>query len=88
VNAQRHRVPSYRLHKASGQGIATFNGRDVYFGLHADPKSKEMYDRFVPDTHAIAASFGRCTGSAKTHASARCGPIRAGQWVSENPVGV
>ena len=27
-----HRVPSYRLHKSSGNGVVTFEGKDYYLG--------------------------------------------------------
>jgi integrase len=47
VAARSPRIPSYRLHRASGQGIATFNGRDVYFGHHRDPASRAAYDRML-----------------------------------------
>lgn len=31
---QRERIPSYRLHKASGQAVVTLDGRDHYLGVH------------------------------------------------------
>lgn len=47
--ARPPRIPTYRLHRASGQGIATFNGRDVYFGHHRDPASRAGYDRMLAE---------------------------------------
>jgi hypothetical protein len=41
------RTPSYRHHKASGQGVATFNGHDKYFGSFRSKASKAAYDRFL-----------------------------------------
>ena len=29
-----NRLPSYRLHKASGQAVVTLNARDIYLGEH------------------------------------------------------
>jgi hypothetical protein len=40
-----HRLPSYRKHRASGQAIVTFNGRDFYLGPHGTKASKAEYDR-------------------------------------------
>ena len=28
------RIPSYRLHKPSGQAVVTINGRDIYLGKY------------------------------------------------------
>src|SRR5262249_42641764 len=32
---RRHRTPSYRLHKPSGQAVVTLDGRDIYTTLMA-----------------------------------------------------
>ena len=37
------RVPSYRLHKASGNGIVTLSGKDHYLGPHRTPASQKRY---------------------------------------------
>jgi integrase len=37
--------PSYRLHKPSGLGVATVEGKDHYFGPFADPASRRKYDQ-------------------------------------------
>lgn len=42
-------VPSYRLHKATGQAVVTLNGRDYYLGTHASPESRAEYDRLVAE---------------------------------------
>lgn len=42
-----NRVPSYRLHKASGQAIVTLDGRDQYLGVYDTSESKENYDRLI-----------------------------------------
>src|ERR1700677_147953 len=39
------KIPSFRLHKPSGLAVATFNGRDVYFGAFASAESGEKYER-------------------------------------------
>lgn len=41
------RVPSYRLHKASGQAIVTIAGRDHYLGKHGTEASRRAYDALV-----------------------------------------
>jgi integrase len=46
------RVPSYRLHRASGQAVVTLNGRDCYLGRHNTPESRAAYDRLVGEWQA------------------------------------
>jgi hypothetical protein len=41
------RVPSYRLHKPSGQAVVTLDGNDVYLGAHGTPESHARYDRQI-----------------------------------------
>lgn len=41
------RVPSYRLHKPSGQAVVTLSGRDHYLGVHGTLESKTAYNRLV-----------------------------------------
>ena len=43
----KNRVPSYRKHKASGQGVVTLNGRDVYLGKYDTAASREAYAREI-----------------------------------------
>lgn len=40
-------VPSYRLHKQSGQAIVTLSGRDFLLGAHGTPESHQEYRRRV-----------------------------------------
>ncbi len=40
-------VPSYRLHRGSGQAVVLVNGRDVYLGVHGTPESKTKYQDIV-----------------------------------------
>jgi hypothetical protein len=42
-------IPTYRYHKASGQGIVTLNGIDHYLGAHGTPESKAKYDRLIAE---------------------------------------
>ena len=41
------RMPSYRLHKPSGQAVVTLAGRDYYLGAHDTPQSRERYDQLL-----------------------------------------
>ncbi len=43
----RKKIPSYRLHKASGQAVVWINGRDLYLGKHGSRESREAYDRLI-----------------------------------------
>jgi hypothetical protein len=40
-------LPKYRKHRASGQAIVTFEGRDFYLGPHGTQASKIEYDRLI-----------------------------------------
>ena len=41
------KVPSYRLHKASGQAVVVLNGTSIYLGPFDSPESRARYDRVV-----------------------------------------
>ena len=41
------RVPSYRHHRPSGQGVVTLNGRDFYLGTWNTKASRAEYDRLI-----------------------------------------
>ncbi|MDA7928496.1 site-specific integrase [Mariniblastus sp.] len=43
------RIPTYRLHKASGQAVVTINGRDHYLGKWNTASGKAKYDRVIAE---------------------------------------
>ncbi len=43
------RIPSYRLHKPSGQAVVRINGRDIYLGVHGTEASRQEYDRIIAE---------------------------------------
>jgi len=45
-------VPSYRLHKQSGQAVVTLNGRDFLLGPHGTPSSRAEYRRRIAEWEA------------------------------------
>jgi hypothetical protein len=54
---RRNPVPTYRLHKQSGQAIVTLTGglgrrRDVMLGRHGSPESRAEYARVLVDWEA------------------------------------
>ncbi len=46
---RRKRLPSYRLHKPTGQAVVTLNGKDYYLGRHGTQMSKDAYDRLTAE---------------------------------------
>jgi len=44
---RRRGVPSYRLHRPSGQAVVTLSGKDLYLGPHGAKDSRAEYDRLV-----------------------------------------
>lgn len=53
----RHRksVPSYCLHKSSGQAVVRLDGVDHYLGLFGSPESHERYERAIAEWRANQA---------------------------------
>ncbi len=43
------KLPSYCLHKASGQAVVTLDGRDHYLGKHDTPESIEKYKELLAE---------------------------------------
>jgi len=41
------RVPTYGLHKATGQAVVRLNGKDHYLGKYDSPESRAAYDRLI-----------------------------------------
>jgi integrase len=48
----KHRVPSYRRHRRSGQAVVTLDGHDFYLGPHGTKTSRGEYDRLVGEWQA------------------------------------
>ena len=45
----RQSVPSYRLHKPSGQARTIIHGRHIYLGKYNSPESREKYARLLAE---------------------------------------
>lgn len=43
------KVPSYRLHKASGQAVVELSGKTVYLGKHGTKASRKAYDLAIAE---------------------------------------
>src|SRR5437870_1596981 len=61
-------IPTYRLHKRSGQAVVTLrdptgNRRDVYLGPYDSPESKTEYNRVLAEHQANVAAVLRCGSS-------------------------
>ncbi len=46
---RKSKVPSYCLHKASGQAVVRINGRDHYLGLYGTDESYAEYSRLIAE---------------------------------------
>ncbi len=49
---KKRRVPKLRHHKASDRAVATFNGRDIYFGRFGTSNALQRYHRYVAEWDA------------------------------------
>ena len=47
--SRNSRVPSLRLHKASGRGYTVLNGKAVYCGEHGTPEAEQHYHQVIAE---------------------------------------
>jgi hypothetical protein len=52
---RRSKVPSYRLHKPSGQARVIIGGEHLYLGPYGSAESREKYARLVAERFAPGA---------------------------------
>ena len=55
-------LPSYRLHKRSGQAVVTLNGKDHYLGRYKSNASREEYERIIAEYIANGKKLPPTTG--------------------------
>ena len=53
---KRSHVPSYRLHKPSGQARVIINGEHIYLGKYGSRESREKYSKLIAELAAMAAT--------------------------------
>src|SRR5256885_2342930 len=46
---KQRRIPSYRLHKPTGQAVVRLEGHDHYLGKHGSEASQEAYRRLIAE---------------------------------------
>lgn len=56
---RKPRVPSYRLHKSSGQAVVTIDGHDHYLGKHGSAESQAAYARLLAERAAAGSVVPR-----------------------------
>ena len=49
VRKKNRRVPSLRLHKASGRAYVVLNGKAVYCGKHGTPEAEQQYHQAIAE---------------------------------------
>lgn len=78
------KLPSYRLHRASGQAIVTIAGRDLYLGRYNSPESRDAYDRAIAEWvgggRAAVPSVARPGGGAPTQAGLTINELLVSYW--------
>ena len=59
MTEKRHtRIPTYRLHKASGRAVVTIpgsgcaRGRDIFLGRYGTPESRQRYAQVISEWSA------------------------------------
>src|SRR5947209_441581 len=58
MRGKGRKLPSYRLHKPTGQAVVTLDGRDYYLGKHGTPGSEAEYDRLIAEWLANGRTVG------------------------------
>jgi integrase len=53
------RIPSYRLHKGTGQAVVTVEGKDHYLGRHGSVESRDRYRRLISEFLATGRAPSR-----------------------------
>ena len=64
MTANARKIPSYRLHKPTGQSVVRLDGRDFYLGKYGSEESRESYHRKIAEWLAhgrVAPPGGRAT---------------------------
>lgn len=54
----RHQPPKYRLHKGSGQAVASLDGRRVYLGKHGSDESRRRYEELLEEWNRLRQGDG------------------------------
>src|SRR4051812_13654080 len=54
--AKPRKIPSYRLHKPTGQAVVRIDGHDHYLGRHGTEASHQAYRRTIAEWLALAAA--------------------------------
>ncbi len=60
-STRKLRIPTYRLHKPSGQAVVTIRGKDRYLGQYGSGPSRAEYDRLIAE-YLANQSTGHSTG--------------------------
>src|SRR5262245_36904857 len=68
MSSRPRKVPSYRLHKPTGQAVVRLDGHDHYLGKHGTPASEEAYRRTLAEW--LASGQGRAPACAAGQADA------------------
>lgn len=53
----RIHIPTYRLHKASGQAVVVLDGRSIYLGVWQSPESRAKYEKVMAEWLAQGRQF-------------------------------
>ncbi len=65
------KLPSYRLHKPSGQAVVAFGGKVHYLGAFGSPESRTEYDRLIAEW----LEGGRRRSVSPAHAGSSSGTV-------------
>src|SRR4051812_29865554 len=73
MSIRPRKIPSYRLHKPTGQAVVRLDGHDHYLGKHGTDASHEAYRRVIAEW--LAAGRPQATGAAASAPAPRSAQV-------------
>jgi integrase len=82
MSKHKNKLPSYRLHKASGQAVVTLSGKNIYLGFHGTEKSQTAYRRVIAEwlENQQQTPASSCTGAQPETESADINGLFVAYW--------
>ena len=85
---KENQVPSYRLHKQSGQAVVTLDGKDYLLGTYNSATSKRAYQRLTTEWFANRGADrcqrrSQCQRTGDRVLEAREGALPPSRWIDD-----
>jgi integrase len=78
--ARTPKIPTYRLHRPTGQAVVRIDGHDFYLGKHGTDASREKYDRLIAEWLTAGRPGAPGPASRPGHASLSVDELLLAYW--------